>query len=119
MKEKFPKVFENVFSPYTSADNKWSEKGGCKGITVRTDEKSHTVLPNAQTLDKQKIIYFCPRVFDHIDKEVFKRSLTPYKEDGSIPTSGEAALDSYLTPAVVLLHEMTHQIFSTRMFGFS
>lgn len=97
-----------------SKDRGWDPAGPCSGIQKDTPNK---VYPDAQTLQDQQIIYFCTRLWDGVGTRL-KNDVTKY-EKATIATDGTQLLDNYMTPGAILLHEMTHQIFSAGMFLFS
>ncbi|KAJ5390524.1 uncharacterized protein N7496_001592 [Penicillium cataractarum] len=92
---------------YMSQDRGWLAGGPCTGIK----KDAPVVYPDAQTLQDQQIIYFCPRLWDDIGTRL-KDDVRNYKTT-TIATDGTQYLDRYMTPGATLLHEMTHQIFSS------
>jgi hypothetical protein len=97
--------FEIQKTWYYPASKGWSKDGPCSGINFKNGG------PDAETMDAKRIIYFCPRIWDKVARNVWKADLTQLT--GNIPTDGTAHIDNYQSPGATLLHEMTHQLCST------
>lgn len=63
-----------------------------------------------------RIIYFCDTVWNGVTDDKLREDLRKLK-NSKIPTGENGwKLDFQLSPAAILLHEMTHQVLSTGSF---
>lgn len=92
------------------ADGSWPKDGPCAKGMVNGKE----VTPFASTsFLPLGMITFCPFCWDQVGKSL-KKDIRELKK-ANIATDGSQYLDNYRTPGMILMHEMTHQIFKTRM----
>ncbi|KAJ5908048.1 hypothetical protein N7495_000730 [Penicillium taxi] len=101
---------EAQISWYINRNRGWFEAGPCTGIQKAGEALS---VPYAATLSQQKLIYFCPKLWEDVGSSL-KEDLTTLK-GATISTADDNLqhLDLYMSPGATLLHEMTHQVFDS------
>lgn len=96
------------------ADGSWPKDGPCAKGTLNGED----VIPFASTSFFQlKMITFCPFCWDQVGQKLKKD--IPELKKADLATDGSEYLDNYKSPGMILMHEMTHQIFKTGMLNWS
>lgn len=97
---------------YFTAGKPWPKDGPC---AEQQNQNGQKVGAQAETIyHPTNIIFFCDRVWDQVQSGRLKKDVREFKKS-KISTDGDAYLDSYMSPGSILLHEMTHQVWKSRM----